>query len=55
MEEDTFENLKYLYFYEVTLAKWEVGEESFAALEKLKLQDVVCLRRFRLVSGISVH
>ncbi|XP_060174765.1 putative late blight resistance protein homolog R1A-3 isoform X3 [Lycium barbarum] len=36
-EEDTFENLKYLYLYEVTLAKWEVGEESFPVLEKLHL------------------
>ncbi|MCD7463509.1 hypothetical protein HAX54_050751 [Datura stramonium] len=36
-EEDTFENLKCLKFYEVTLAKWEVGEESFPVLEKLEL------------------
>ncbi|KAK4717518.1 hypothetical protein R3W88_015856 [Solanum pinnatisectum] len=37
-EEDTFENLKFLELHEVTLAKWEVGEESFPVLEKLKLQ-----------------
>ncbi|WMV31848.1 hypothetical protein MTR67_025233 [Solanum verrucosum] len=37
-EEDTFENLKFLKFGKVALAKWEVGEESFPALEKLKLQ-----------------
>ncbi|XP_049387416.1 putative late blight resistance protein homolog R1B-14 [Solanum stenotomum] len=37
-EEDTFENLKYLKFHEMTLSKWEVGEESFPSLEKLKLQ-----------------
>ncbi|CAN4101856.1 unnamed protein product [Withania somnifera] len=37
-EEDTFENLKFLNLYEVTLAKWEVGEESFPVLEKLELQ-----------------
>ncbi|XP_055832902.1 putative late blight resistance protein homolog R1B-13 isoform X3 [Solanum dulcamara] len=36
-EEDTFENLKYLNLNEVTLAKWEVGEESFPVLEKLVL------------------
>ncbi|KAM3376450.1 putative late blight resistance protein R1A-3 [Capsicum galapagoense] len=35
--EDTFENLKYLKLYEVTLAKWEFGEESFPVLEKLEL------------------
>ncbi|KAK4717544.1 hypothetical protein R3W88_015882 [Solanum pinnatisectum] len=35
--EDTFENLKYLKLHQVTLARWEVGEESFPALEKLKL------------------
>uniref|UniRef100_M1AQX0 Late blight resistance protein Rpi-blb2 n=1 Tax=Solanum tuberosum TaxID=4113 RepID=M1AQX0_SOLTU len=37
-EEDTFENLKYLKLYQVTLSKWEVGEESFPSLEKLKLE-----------------
>ncbi|KAH0664692.1 hypothetical protein KY285_025898 [Solanum tuberosum] len=37
-EEDTFENLKYLELDGVTLSKWEVGEESFPALEKLKLE-----------------
>ncbi|XP_055832105.1 putative late blight resistance protein homolog R1A-3 [Solanum dulcamara] len=36
-EEDTFENLKFLNLDEVTLAKWEVGEESFPVLEKLVL------------------
>ncbi|KAH0667786.1 hypothetical protein KY285_028992 [Solanum tuberosum] len=36
-EEDTFENLKFLKLHQVTLSKWEVGEESFPALEKLKL------------------
>ncbi|XP_055832909.1 putative late blight resistance protein homolog R1A-3 [Solanum dulcamara] len=37
-EEDTFENLKFLDLSEVNLSKWEAGEESFPALEKLKLQ-----------------
>ncbi|KAG5598164.1 hypothetical protein H5410_029534 [Solanum commersonii] len=37
-EEDTFENLKILKLYQVALSKWEVGEESFPSLEKLKLQ-----------------
>ncbi|KAK6785859.1 hypothetical protein RDI58_014384 [Solanum bulbocastanum] len=37
-EEDTFENLKFLELHQVTLARWEVGEESFPALEKLKLE-----------------
>ncbi|KAF3656223.1 dolichyl-diphosphooligosaccharide--protein glycosyltransferase subunit DAD1 [Capsicum annuum] len=37
-EEDTFENLKYLNLTEVTLAKWEVGEESFPVIEKLVLR-----------------
>ncbi|KAM3325543.1 hypothetical protein P3S67_000668 [Capsicum chacoense] len=36
-EEDTFVNLKFLELEEVTLAKWEFGEESFPVLEKLKL------------------
>ncbi|KAM3376551.1 hypothetical protein P3S68_015266 [Capsicum galapagoense] len=36
-EEDTFVNLKYLGLFEVTLAKWEFGEESFPFLEKLVL------------------
>ncbi|PHT77814.1 hypothetical protein T459_15866 [Capsicum annuum] len=34
-EEDTFQNLKYLKSNKVTLAKWEVGEESFPVIEKL--------------------
>ncbi|PHT96802.1 hypothetical protein BC332_34272 [Capsicum chinense] len=38
-EEDTFENLKFLFLGEVTLAKWEVGEKSFPVLEKLDLRD----------------
>ncbi|PHT44457.1 hypothetical protein CQW23_13615 [Capsicum baccatum] len=38
-EEDTFENLKYLELYEVTLAKWEVGEESFLMIEELVLWE----------------
>uniref|UniRef100_M1B0K9 Plant resistance protein n=1 Tax=Solanum tuberosum TaxID=4113 RepID=M1B0K9_SOLTU len=37
-EEDTFKNLKFLKLYQVTLSKWEVGEESFPALEKLELE-----------------
>ncbi|KAH0661003.1 hypothetical protein KY289_029751 [Solanum tuberosum] len=37
-EEDTFENLKFLKLQRVTLSKWEVGEESFPTLEKLKLE-----------------
>ncbi|PHT44489.1 hypothetical protein CQW23_13647 [Capsicum baccatum] len=36
-EEDIFENLKYLELEEVTLAKWEFGEESFPMIEKLVL------------------
>ncbi|KAM3376601.1 hypothetical protein P3S68_015316 [Capsicum galapagoense] len=36
-EKDTFVNLKYLELEEVTLAKWEFGEESFPVLEKLVL------------------
>lgn len=36
-EEDTFENLKCLKLREVTLSKWDVGEESFPTLEKLQL------------------
>ncbi|PHT48334.1 hypothetical protein CQW23_12542 [Capsicum baccatum] len=36
-EEDTFENLKYLELEEVTLAKWEFGEESFPMIEILVL------------------
>ncbi|KAM3234483.1 hypothetical protein P3L10_019843 [Capsicum annuum] len=45
-EEDTFLNLKYLNLDEVTLAKWEFGDESFRVLEKLglwrcrKLEDI---------------
>ncbi|XP_055832389.1 putative late blight resistance protein homolog R1A-3 [Solanum dulcamara] len=42
-EEDTFENLKCLKLSKVTLANWEVGEESFPALEKLKLQGCYML------------
>ncbi|KAM3234466.1 putative late blight resistance protein R1A-3 [Capsicum annuum] len=38
-EEDTFVNLKFLELEEVTLAKWEFGEESFPVLEKLKLRE----------------
>uniref|UniRef100_A0A0V0H152 Putative ovule protein n=1 Tax=Solanum chacoense TaxID=4108 RepID=A0A0V0H152_SOLCH len=38
-EEDTFENLKFLKLDQLTLAKWEVVEESFPVLEKLKLQE----------------
>ncbi|KAG5598203.1 hypothetical protein H5410_029573 [Solanum commersonii] len=38
-EEDTFENLKYLQLHRVTLSKWDVGEESFPTLEKLKLSE----------------
>ncbi|KAL3333891.1 hypothetical protein AABB24_030587 [Solanum stoloniferum] len=38
-EEDTFENLKFLKLDRLTLSKWEVGEESFPALEKLKLEE----------------
>nr|AAC32253.1 disease resistance gene homolog Mi-copy1 [Solanum lycopersicum] len=37
-EEDTFENLKFLNFNQVSISKWEVGEESFPNLEKLKLR-----------------
>ncbi|WMV40796.1 hypothetical protein MTR67_034181 [Solanum verrucosum] len=37
-EEDTFENLKCLKLHRVTLSKREVGEKSFPALEKLKLE-----------------
>ncbi|PHU13497.1 hypothetical protein BC332_14702 [Capsicum chinense] len=37
VDEDTFVNLKYLKLDEVTLAKWEVGEESFPVIEKLVL------------------
>ncbi|KAM3267411.1 hypothetical protein P3S67_032334 [Capsicum chacoense] len=36
-EEDTLENLKLLMLDNVTLAKWEFGEESFPVLEKLQL------------------
>ncbi|XP_055810949.1 putative late blight resistance protein homolog R1A-3 isoform X2 [Solanum dulcamara] len=36
-EEETFENLKFLELDEVTLVKWDVGEESFPVLEKLVL------------------
>ncbi|XP_075106710.1 putative late blight resistance protein homolog R1B-16 [Nicotiana tabacum] len=38
-EEDTFQNLKCLTLPRVNLAKWEVREESFPALEKLRLRD----------------
>uniref|UniRef100_M1BV01 Late blight resistance protein Rpi-blb2 n=1 Tax=Solanum tuberosum TaxID=4113 RepID=M1BV01_SOLTU len=37
-EEDTFENLKFLKLHQLTLSKWEVGEESFPKLEKLELE-----------------
>ncbi|XP_075090037.1 uncharacterized protein LOC107786447 isoform X3 [Nicotiana tabacum] len=37
-EEDTFQKLKCLTLQRMTLAKWEVREESFPALEKLRLQ-----------------
>ncbi|PHT78166.1 hypothetical protein T459_16218 [Capsicum annuum] len=36
-EEDTFQKLKYLMLEELTLAKWEIGEEFFPVLEKLEL------------------
>ncbi|PHT77759.1 hypothetical protein T459_15811 [Capsicum annuum] len=36
-EGDTLANLKYLGLFEVTLAKWDFGEESFPVLEKLLL------------------
>ncbi|PHT77683.1 hypothetical protein T459_15735 [Capsicum annuum] len=36
-EEDTFLNLKYLNLDEMTLAKWEFGDEPFRVLEKLGL------------------
>ncbi|XP_070052571.1 putative late blight resistance protein homolog R1B-16 isoform X3 [Nicotiana tomentosiformis] len=38
-EEDTFQKLKCLTLQRVTLAKWEVREESFPALEKLQLLE----------------
>ncbi|XP_075105270.1 putative disease resistance RPP13-like protein 3 isoform X2 [Nicotiana tabacum] len=38
-EEDTFHNLKCLTLQRVTLANWEVREESFPALEKLRVRD----------------
>ncbi|PHT44864.1 hypothetical protein CQW23_14022 [Capsicum baccatum] len=38
-EEDTFENLNFLCLEEVTLSKWEFGEESFPVLEKLQLWE----------------
>ncbi|XP_075104930.1 putative disease resistance RPP13-like protein 3 [Nicotiana tabacum] len=37
-EEDTFQKLKCLTLQRVNLAKWEVREESFPALEKLRLR-----------------
>ncbi|KAK6785863.1 hypothetical protein RDI58_014388 [Solanum bulbocastanum] len=36
-EEDTFEKLKCLKLHDMTLSKWEVGEESFPKLKKLEL------------------
>uniref|UniRef100_M1D7E3 Plant resistance protein n=1 Tax=Solanum tuberosum TaxID=4113 RepID=M1D7E3_SOLTU len=36
-EEDSFENLKFLKLEQVTLAMWDIGEESFPVLEKLEL------------------
>ncbi|WMV31867.1 hypothetical protein MTR67_025252 [Solanum verrucosum] len=47
-EDDTFENLKLLKLYQVTLSKWEVGEESFPALEKLKVQGCCDLEEIPL-------
>ncbi|XP_049410761.1 putative late blight resistance protein homolog R1B-16 [Solanum stenotomum] len=38
-EEDTFENLKFFKLDEMTLSKWEVGEESFPSLEKSELEE----------------
>ncbi|XP_009768640.1 putative late blight resistance protein homolog R1A-3 isoform X2 [Nicotiana sylvestris] len=38
-EDDTFQNLKCLTLQLVTLAKWEVREESFPVLEKLQLWE----------------
>ncbi|PHT61718.1 hypothetical protein T459_34440 [Capsicum annuum] len=37
-EEDTFENLKFLYLDEVTLATWKVGENTFPILGKFELR-----------------
>ncbi|XP_070024547.1 putative late blight resistance protein homolog R1B-16 isoform X2 [Nicotiana sylvestris] len=42
-DEDSFENLKCLTLQRVTLAKWEVGEESFPVLEKLRLCECCML------------
>ncbi|KAM3234337.1 hypothetical protein P3L10_019697 [Capsicum annuum] len=57
-EEDTFENLKYLCFEEVTLAKWELGEESFPMLEKLALWECHKLEEippsFRNISSLKI-
>ncbi|XP_009796562.1 putative late blight resistance protein homolog R1A-3 [Nicotiana tabacum] len=38
-EEDTFQKLKCLTLQQVSLAQWEVREESFPVLEKLRLWD----------------
>ncbi|XP_075105234.1 putative disease resistance RPP13-like protein 3 isoform X1 [Nicotiana tabacum] len=38
-EEDTFQKLKCLTLQRVSLAKWEVREESFPAVEKLRLWE----------------
>ncbi|KAL3333920.1 hypothetical protein AABB24_030604 [Solanum stoloniferum] len=54
-EEDTFENLKYLELGEVTLARWEVGEELFPALEKLKLWRCHMLEEIPPSFGIFIH
>ncbi|KAM3267416.1 hypothetical protein P3S67_032339 [Capsicum chacoense] len=50
-EEDTFENLKFLFLDEVTLAKWEVGEKSFPVLEKLDLRG--CRKLEEIPPGFS--
>ncbi|KAH0660387.1 hypothetical protein KY289_029135 [Solanum tuberosum] len=57
-EEDTFENLKCLTLNKVTLAKWEVGEESFPVLEKLELQRCCKLEEippsFRYIGSLKI-
>ncbi|WMV31845.1 hypothetical protein MTR67_025230 [Solanum verrucosum] len=57
-EKDTFENLKYLKLHEMTLSKWEVGEESFPSLEKLELQGCQELEEippsFRDISSLKI-
>ncbi|KAK4706845.1 hypothetical protein R3W88_033562 [Solanum pinnatisectum] len=54
-EEDTFENVKCLKLNKVTLAKWEVAEESFPALEKLKLSGCRKLEKIPSSFGIFIH